>query len=66
MRAYRERMRAKGLRPVQKWVPDLRNPAFVAELQRQSAALANHPSEKEAMECIEAQFADLEEEWDEW
>ena len=27
-RTYRERMRAKGLRPVQLWLPDTRSPEF--------------------------------------
>ncbi|CAA7627159.1 antitoxin MazE family protein [Magnetospirillum sp. UT-4] len=40
MRAYRERMRAKGLRPVQVWVPDTRSAAFRQEAHRQSAAVA--------------------------
>ena len=36
VRAYRERMRAKGLRLVQMWVPDTRTPDFGAEAHRQS------------------------------
>ena len=40
VRAYRERMRAKGLRLVQMWVPDTRTPEFAAEAVRQSL-LAN-------------------------
>jgi hypothetical protein len=28
MRARRERLRAQGLRPVQHWVPDLRDPGY--------------------------------------
>src|SRR5699024_9023398 len=31
VRAYRARMRAQGFRPVQIWVPDVRNPAFVEQ-----------------------------------
>jgi len=53
MRAYRERMRAAGLRPIQLWVPDVRSKRFKAKLRRQVAAL--DPSvEAEAMDFIEA------------
>jgi hypothetical protein len=38
--AYRARLRAQGLRPVQVWVPDTRSPAFAAEAHRQSRAVA--------------------------
>lgn len=45
----RERMRAKGLRPVQFWVPDTRAPAFIADLQRQCAALRADPAEADVL-----------------
>jgi hypothetical protein len=32
----RDALRMAGLRPVQIWVPDTRNPAFAAECKRQS------------------------------
>ncbi len=38
--AHRARLRRKGLRPVQIWVPDLRAPGFAAEAHRQSALAA--------------------------
>lgn len=41
VRAFRERMRAKGLRLVQIWAPDIRNPQIAAQARRQSR-LANH------------------------
>jgi hypothetical protein len=40
VRAYRRRLRAQGLRPVQIWVPDVRSPEFAAEAHRQSSAVA--------------------------
>lgn len=40
VRAYRERLRRLGLRPIQIWVPDVRSRAFKAEAHRQSAAVA--------------------------
>jgi hypothetical protein len=36
MRAFRERMRALGYKPVQVWLPDVTDPRFVAEARRQS------------------------------
>ena len=35
MRAYRDRLRAQGLRPIQVWVPDMTHPGFKAALRRQ-------------------------------
>lgn len=40
MADYRARMRAAGLRPVQLWVPDTREPSFVERCRRQSLAVA--------------------------
>ena len=41
VRAYRERMRAQGLRPIQIWVPDTRSAAFRDEAHRQSLVVAS-------------------------
>ena len=41
VRAYRERLRRQGLRPIQIWVPDVRAPGFSKEAHRQSAAVAS-------------------------
>jgi hypothetical protein len=38
--AYRRRLRAQGLRPIQIWVPDVRSPGFKAQAHRQSLAVA--------------------------
>jgi hypothetical protein len=43
MQARRKRLRAQGLRPVQHWVPDLRDPKVRADLLRQGRLLASHP-----------------------
>jgi hypothetical protein len=40
VRAHRKRLRARGLRPVQFWLPDTRTAAFKAEAHRQSQAVA--------------------------
>jgi hypothetical protein len=59
MRAYRERMRAAGMRQVQIWVPDSTSPSFRRELRRQSRLVSRHPLESEAVRDIEA-LADLD------
>jgi hypothetical protein len=43
VRAYRKRMRAKGLRLVQMWLPDTRTPEFAAEAHRQSLLASTSP-----------------------
>lgn len=53
-KAYRDRMRAQGLRPVQLWLPDTRTPEFRAEALRQSRAIANSPHEKEDQAFIDS------------
>ncbi len=54
VRSYRERMRARGLRPIQIWVPDTRTPEFAAEAHRQSHAVARSPQEAEDQAFIDA------------
>jgi hypothetical protein len=38
----RAKLRAAGLRPVQLWLPDTRNPQFQEECRRQSRLLREH------------------------
>jgi hypothetical protein len=59
--AYRTRMRAQGLRPVQIWVPDVRSPEFAAEAHRQSALVAAADRGSDDMDFVEAVSVD----WDE-
>ncbi len=54
VRAYRDRLRRQGLRPIQIWVPDMRSPAFVAEAHRQSLAVSKIPHAKKDQEFIDA------------
>lgn len=54
VRAYRERLRRQGLRPIQIWVPDVRSPAFKAEAHRQSALVAKSAHEREDQGFIDA------------
>jgi Protein of unknown function (DUF3018) len=53
VRKHRESLRARGLRPIQIWVPDTRKPGFAEEAQRQSLAVRNDPHEKEVLDFIE-------------
>ncbi len=54
VRSYRERMRARGLRPIQIWVPDTRTAAFRTEAHRQSLAVAQSALAREDQEFIDA------------
>jgi hypothetical protein len=61
MQARRARLRAQGLRPVQHWVPDLRNPRVRAAIRREAALLARHPDNAAIDDWIEAAY-----DWSEW
>jgi Protein of unknown function (DUF3018) len=61
---YRKRMRAKGYRQIQLWVPDLSSPEMREELRREAELLRDHPSTREGDEFVEAALADLTEELD--
>lgn len=59
MRRYRAKLRAKGLRPVQIWLPDTKDPKFRAEAQRQMKIISQSREEKEIMAWIEAATAEV-------
>ena len=61
MAARRERLRAQGLRPVQHWVPDLRNPKVLAEIRRETRLMAQHP-ENDAIDAWNEAAYD----WSDW
>jgi hypothetical protein len=54
VQSYRARMRAKGLRPIQIWVPDTRTAAFRTEAHRQSRAVAHSSHAREDQDFIDA------------
>jgi hypothetical protein len=54
VRSHRERMRARGFRPVQIWVPDTRTAKFRAEAHRQSLLIARSEGEAEDQAFIDA------------
>jgi hypothetical protein len=58
VRAHRERLRRRGLRPIQIWVPDVRSRTFAREAHRQSLLIAAGRFERE-----EQAFVDSVSEW---
>ena len=54
MSARRKRLRAQGLRPIQYWVPDLRDPRVRADLRRQGRLLGRYPENDPIDAWIEA------------
>jgi hypothetical protein len=54
VRSYRVRMRARGLRPIQLWVPDTRTTRFAKEAHRQSLAVAKSSREREDQAFVDA------------
>lgn len=54
VRTYRERMRARGLRPIQIWVPDTRTATFRDEAHRQSLAVAESARADEDQAFVDA------------
>jgi hypothetical protein len=61
MAARRVRLRAQGLRPIQHWVPDLRDPKVRADLRRQAKLMARHPENDAIDRWVEAAY-----DWSEW
>ena len=61
MQARRDRLRAQGLRPVQHWVPDVRDPKVQADLRRQGKLMAR-PVEDGALD----EWIDKAYDWSEW
>ena len=51
---YRQSLRALGLRPVQIWVPDTRQPGFIEECRRQSMFILGDAQEKDALDWLAA------------
>ncbi len=54
VKAYRARLRAQGLRPIQIWVPDTRSPDFAREARRQSRLVAKSRFAEEDQAFIDA------------
>ena len=54
VREHRQRLRERGLRPIQIWAPDVRSPAFRSVAHRQSAAVATSAHAREDQAFIDA------------
>lgn len=61
MQARRERLRAQGLRPIQHWVPDLRDPRVKADMRRQAKLLGRPVEDRAVDDWIERAY-----DWSEW
>jgi hypothetical protein len=59
VREYRARMRQRGLRLVQMWVPDVTTAEFKAEAHRQSMAVAAAPGADDDTAFVDAAWDDL-------
>ncbi|MDR1768528.1 MAG: antitoxin MazE family protein [Propionibacteriaceae bacterium] len=53
VRSHRLRLREQGLRPVQIWVPNTRNPEFAAEAARQTRLLAQADRDEHVMHWLD-------------
>jgi hypothetical protein len=54
VRAHRERMRRRGMRSIQIWVPDVRSDDFVSKAHRQSIAVSTSPLAEDDQDFIDA------------
>ena len=60
VRNHRARMRAKGMKLVQYWVPDVTSPEFKAQARRQSKLIADSPHEADDQAFVDS----ISEFWD--
>ena len=61
VRAHRARLRRRGLRPIQIWVPDVRSRSFLREARQQARLVAESRFEREEQNFVDA-IADWSEE----
>lgn len=59
---HRRRMRARGYRPIQIWVPDVRSAAFAAEAHRESLLLAAADQSGDDQDFVDAISIGLDDE----
>lgn len=53
VRQHRARLRQRGLRPIQIWVPDVRSAEFADQAHAQSALAANSPTAFEDQDFVD-------------
>jgi hypothetical protein len=54
VRAHRTRLRKRGLRPIQIWVPDMRSKVFTRAAHEQSLAVSRSRHVKNDQEVVDA------------
>jgi hypothetical protein len=54
VRTHRDRLRRRGLRPIQLWVPDVRSRKFAREAHRQSLLVGASASEPDDQAFVDA------------
>ena len=54
VRAHRERLRRRGLRPIQIWVPDVRSRTFARAAHRQSLLVGTDALERDEQDFVDA------------
>ena len=54
VQAHRARLRAKGLRPIQIWVPDVRSTSFKSQAHVQSLAVSHSQQAQDDQTFIDA------------
>ena len=54
VRAHRQRLRRRGMRPIQIWVPDVRSRTFAREARREARLVAASPFESEEQAFVDA------------
>ena len=59
MTVYRDRLRARGLRPVQVWVLDLRDAEVRERLRADAALVRGHASTAEGDRFVDAALVDV-------
>jgi hypothetical protein len=53
-RRYRSRLKARGLRQIQLWVPDTTRPEFPSLIERQLRRVQGTEEDRESLELIDA------------
>ena len=59
-RAYRERLRTMGLKPVQVWLPDRGSEEFKARIRREAEMIAQSAAEREYVKGLAADADELD------
>jgi hypothetical protein len=60
MAGYRARLRARGLRPVELWVHDTRDPEVQARLRREAELVRGHASTRDGNAFLDAALAEID------